>query len=80
MNEGERGQVNNSTAEFFEEFFTPALGQQWASRVAEVAQIQSRQRVLDVACGTGVLAREVAKRVGPSGAVVGVDLNKGCLP
>ena len=35
--------------------------------------------VLDVACGTGVLARDMAPRVGPGGAVVGLDLNEGML-
>ena len=35
--------------------------------------------MLDVACGTGVLARAVADRVGPRGAVVGLDINEGML-
>jgi ubiquinone/menaquinone biosynthesis C-methylase UbiE len=32
-----------------------------------------------VACGTGVVARLVAERVGPEGQVVGLDLNPGML-
>src|SRR5262249_60545343 len=36
-------------------------------------------RVVDVACGTGIVARIAAARVGPSGVVVGVDLNPGML-
>src|SRR5207249_9974538 len=36
-------------------------------------------RVWEVACGTGVVTRAAAKRVGPSGHVVGVDLNPGML-
>jgi ubiquinone/menaquinone biosynthesis C-methylase UbiE len=79
MNEGERGQVSGSAAEVYEEFFVPALSQQWAKRVADAAHIQAGQRVLDVACGTGALTREVAARVGPSGSVVGLDLNEGML-
>jgi SAM-dependent methyltransferase len=63
----------------YEEFFVPALFQQWTSRVAEAADIRSGERVLDVACGTGVLARAVAGRVGPDGTVVGLDLNDGML-
>src|SRR5262249_34164691 len=36
-------------------------------------------RVIDVACGTGIVARIAAARVGPSGTVAGVDLNPGML-
>lgn len=79
MSESERGQVSRSAAEVYEEFFVPALFQEWTSRVADAAQILSGQRILDVACGTGILTREVAVRVGVSGSVVGLDLNEGML-
>jgi ubiquinone/menaquinone biosynthesis C-methylase UbiE len=79
MDKSERGQVTRIAAEVYEEFFVPALFQEWASRVADVAQISSGQRILDVACGTGILTREVAERVGASGSVVGLDLNEGML-
>lgn len=79
MSASETGQVIGSAAEVYEDFFVPALFQQWADRVVDAAGIQPGQRVLDVACGTGVLARAVADRVGPTGAVVGVDLNDGML-
>jgi ubiquinone/menaquinone biosynthesis C-methylase UbiE len=79
MSESERGQVTRSTAEVYEDFFVPALFQEWASRVADAALISSGQRILDVACGTGVLAHKAADRVGASGSVVGLDLNEGML-
>jgi SAM-dependent methyltransferase len=79
MNEVERGQIDTSAAEVYEEFFLPALFQEWAGPVADAARIAVGQRVLDVACGTGVLAREVANRVGPAGSVVGLDVNEGML-
>ena len=79
MDKSERGQVTRIAAEVYEEFFVPALFQEWASRVADVAQISSGQRVLDVACGTGILTHQVAERVGASGSVVGLDLNEGML-
>jgi ubiquinone/menaquinone biosynthesis C-methylase UbiE len=60
-------------ANAYEQLFVPALFAQWAPKVADAAQIKPGQRVLDVACGTGVLAREAYKRVGPSGNVAGVD-------
>ena len=62
-----------AAAKAYEEFFVPALFGSWASRVAARAQLQTGQHVLDVACGTGVLARETASRVGPTGFVAGVD-------
>ena len=63
----------------YDEFFVPALFEEWAGRVAEATRVAPGDRVLDVACGTGVLAREVKDRVGPSGSVVGLDLNPGML-
>ncbi|MGA9773458.1 MAG: class I SAM-dependent methyltransferase [Blastocatellia bacterium] len=79
MDNSETGQVSGSAAEIYEEFFLPALFQEWAGRVADAAKLQPGHRVLDVACGTGVLAREVAERVGKTGAVVGLDPNEGML-
>ncbi len=75
----DRGQVNRSAAEVYEEFFIPALFQEWTGRVAEAAGVRPGQTVLDVACGTGILAREAAARVGPNGSVVGLDVNEGML-
>ena len=79
MDKTEKGQVTRIAAEIYEEFFVPALFKQWASRVADVAQISSGQHVLDVACGTGILAREIAELVGANGSVVGLDPNEGML-
>jgi SAM-dependent methyltransferase len=73
------GQVTRSAAEVYEEFFVPALFLEWAPRVADAAQLAPGQKVLDVACGTGVLAREAAQRVKPGGAVIGLDRNDGML-
>ncbi|HET9495376.1 MAG TPA: methyltransferase domain-containing protein [Chloroflexia bacterium] len=79
MTTNERGQVTRNPAEVYDEVFVPAALQQWAERVADAAKLQRGQRVLDVACGTGVLTRAVAERVGPEGAVVGLDRNEGML-
>ncbi len=72
-----QAQIDAATA--YEELFVPALFRQWAPRVASAAEIQPGQRVLDVACGTGVLAREAASRAAPGGFVAGVDRNPGML-
>lgn len=79
MSNSEMGQVISSAADVYEKFFVPALFQEWTAPVADAAGIGQRQRVLDVACGTGVLARAIAERVGAEGSVVGIDLNEGML-
>jgi ubiquinone/menaquinone biosynthesis C-methylase UbiE len=72
-------QAQVAAAKAYEEFFVPALFGEWAPRVAALAQIQTGNHVLDVACGTGVLAREAPSRVGPSGFVAAVDASPGML-
>lgn len=79
MNEIKRGQVNGSAAEVYDEFFLPALFKQWPERVLETAQVGPGHRVLDVACGTGVLTLAAAEKVAPEGAVAGLDINVGML-
>lgn len=59
----------------YQDQIVPALMEEWAPRVAAAAAIRPGQRVLDVACGTGVLTRAAAIRTGPSGAVTGLDLS-----
>lgn len=68
-----------AAAQAYQELHVPALFQQWAARVLDAVQVEPGHRVLDVACGTGVLAREAATRVGPAGFVAGVDPDPGML-
>ena len=63
----------------YDALMVPALFGPWAPVVADAGRIAEGERVLDVACGTGVLAREVAQRVGEEGFVAGVDANEGML-
>lgn len=63
----------------YEDLLVPALFRQWTAAVLDAAEIQPGHRVLDVACGTGVLAREAAERVGSSGRVAGVDPDRHML-
>lgn len=79
MDDAQTGQVTRSAADVYDEFFLPALFAQWAGPVADAAAIGAGHRVLDVACGTGVLACEAEQRVAPGGAVVGLDRNDGML-
>ena len=50
-----------------------------APSVADAARLASTDRVLDVGCGTGVLARAAADRVAAAGQVTGLDRNDGML-
>lgn len=71
--------ARKSPAEIYEELFVPALFRQWGPVVAGEAQIGPGDRVIDVACGTGVLALAALDRVGSRGEVVGLDPNADML-
>ncbi len=73
-----KGQVTSSAAEVYDEFFVPALFQEWAEPMASAMGVGPGQSALDVACGTGVVARELARRLGPD-RVCALDRNDGML-
>jgi ubiquinone/menaquinone biosynthesis C-methylase UbiE len=79
MTEPESWQVSTEAAEVYESCFVPAIFGAWARPVADAAVLRTGDRVLDVGCGTGVLAREALERVEREGQVVGLDLNEGML-
>jgi SAM-dependent methyltransferase len=66
-------------ANAYESLFVPALFGHWAPIVADAAAIRPADHVLDVACGTGILAREAAARVGGAGRVCGIDQHAGMI-
>ena len=68
-----------AAADAYETLHVPALFQQWATPLLDTARVDAGKRVLDVACGTGVAAREAVGRVGPTGAVAGIDPAPGML-
>jgi len=79
MATNEQWQLTLKSAELYE--LCPAryiLGP-WAPLLVETARLSSGERVLDVACGTGVVARAAAEHVGLRGRVVGIDLNPGMI-
>lgn len=62
-------------AESYENYMVPSLFAPWASYLIQRAHPQPGERVLDIACGNGIVARNVAPRVGPQGIVIGLDVN-----
>jgi ubiquinone/menaquinone biosynthesis C-methylase UbiE len=75
----ERWQVTGNAAEIYQRELVPAVFGPWAPRVVELAGLRPGLRVLDVACGTGLVARLAAEAVGVAGRVAGLDLNPGML-
>jgi SAM-dependent methyltransferase len=71
-------QIPLEAAEAYEAAFVPAFFAQWAPILCDAAGVTAGQRILDVACGTGIVARTAADRVGTAN-VVGVDLNEAML-
>ena len=68
-----------SAPENYERFFVPVIATPLATNLIDTAALRRGERVLDVACGTGIVARLAAERVGDTGTVAGIDLNPGML-
>jgi len=54
---------------------TAGLNRLWNRRVLSATGLEPGGRALDLACGTGSLTRDLAKKVGPEGYVLGVDFS-----
>jgi ubiquinone/menaquinone biosynthesis C-methylase UbiE len=72
-------QVQGDAAERYERWVVPFVVGPWVPALLDLAALRGGERVLDVACGTGVVARLAARRVAPRGTVTGLDLNEGML-
>ncbi len=72
-------EYGGNASENYERFFVPAIGAPLAVDLVDRAMIQPGEQVLDVACGTGIVARTASERVGEKGTVSGLDINPGML-
>jgi ubiquinone/menaquinone biosynthesis C-methylase UbiE len=63
----------------YDRYVVPALFAPWATHLVRTAHIQPGERVLDVACGTGIVSRQVARHVGSQGLVAGLDISADML-
>jgi len=74
MNDAGQYQLEGSAAELYERHLVPAITALWANDLIDHAAPQPGGRVLDLACGTGIVARLAADRI-RAARIVGVDIN-----
>ena len=75
MNAQSQWQFAGSVPENYERYLVPSIFAAWADDLVEVAALQPSERVLDIACGTGIVARTAARKLDAGGSVVGLDLS-----
>jgi ubiquinone/menaquinone biosynthesis C-methylase UbiE len=68
-----------NAAENYEKYFVPSIGRPIAIELMEIADLRADDRILDVACGTGIVARLAATQVGNKSKIAGLDLNPSML-
>jgi ubiquinone/menaquinone biosynthesis C-methylase UbiE len=66
-------------AEGYESYMVPTLFGPCATTLIRAADPKPGERVLDAGCGTGIVARQVASRLGARSAVTGFDLSPNML-
>jgi ubiquinone/menaquinone biosynthesis C-methylase UbiE len=69
----------SSPAQTYEDFFVPAMFRPWADELLKRAQPQPGERILDVACGTGIVARLIARQLGDQVTISGLDFSPGMI-
>jgi ubiquinone/menaquinone biosynthesis C-methylase UbiE len=63
--------------ENYERHLVPRIFAAWAEELVEAAALRPGERILDIACGTGIVARIAARRLGKTGSVVRLDASLG---
>ena len=79
MAEQESYQLQGNAPQIYEEHSVSTIFQPLAKLTLHHVDVEESARVIDVACGTGIVGRLVAEKLGKSGSVVGVDLNDGMI-
>ncbi|GGC64935.1 hypothetical protein GCM10011504_48740 [Siccirubricoccus deserti] len=72
-------QLTGAGPESYKRYQVPSVFGPLARILVRHAALRPGQRVLDLACGTGVVAQEAASLLGRAGSIVGLDLNAGML-
>lgn len=72
-------QMSTDGPETYERIIVPTWMADWIPDLIDAGRVGPGKRVLDVACGTGIVARKAAGLVGPGGRIAALDLNEGML-
>jgi ubiquinone/menaquinone biosynthesis C-methylase UbiE len=79
MSEQSGYQISGDAAQLYVQYSARYFTGPWVPELVGLAALRPGERVLDVACGTGVVARLAAPQVGSTGQVTGLDFNAGML-
>ncbi|MET3299020.1 methyltransferase domain-containing protein [Bradyrhizobium diazoefficiens] len=78
MSAHEHWQMDASAPELYERYLVPAITSIWANELLDRVGPRRGESILDIACGTGVVAR-LAEQRGHAGRLVGIDVNTAML-
>src|ERR1035438_4037931 len=70
---------SGTRGEMYQQHMVPAIFARWAPVLVEAAGLRMGERVLDLACGTGVVTRLLPDKVGASGRIAGLDFSSAML-
>lgn len=75
----EQWQLNGNAPEAYEKYLVPAIFKKWAGYLVEQAGLKPGDRILDLCCGTGIVACTAAAHIGMNNLIAGLDINEGML-
>ncbi len=79
MKEQNGWQLKGNAPEAYEKYIVPAFGHSWAKDIVERAALKKDDRILDLACGTGLVARCSFEALGKAGHITGIDINEAMI-
>jgi ubiquinone/menaquinone biosynthesis C-methylase UbiE len=79
MTDGNLFQLSDNAAENYEQISARYILGPWAQVLVRASELKSGEKVLDLACGTGIVSRAAAEQLGACGHITGLDTNPGML-